>query len=52
MNAALVRLVWQRAKGCCDYCRMPHEFHPTPFGIDPSISKKHEGVRGEPILAG
>ena len=43
MNAALIRLVWQRAKGCCEYCRMPQEFDPTPFEIDHIISEKHKG---------
>jgi hypothetical protein len=48
MNPALTRLVWQRANGCCEYCRMPHEFDPTPFEIDHIISEKHKG----PTLAG
>src|SRR3954454_21915659 len=43
MNSALIRLVWQRANGCCEYCRMPQEFDPTPFEIDHIISEKHQG---------
>jgi HNH endonuclease len=43
MDAALIRLVWQRAVGCCEYCRMPHDLDPTPFEIDHIIARKHEG---------
>jgi len=45
MNVALVRLVWGRAKGCCEYCQMPQDFDPTPFEIDHIISEKHKGPR-------
>lgn len=43
MNAALIRLVRERAEGCCEYGRMPQEFDPTPFEIDHIISEKHKG---------
>lgn len=43
MNAALTRLVWRRAKGCCEYCQMPQDFDPTPFEIDHIIAEKHQG---------
>jgi 5-methylcytosine-specific restriction endonuclease McrA len=43
MNAAFIRLVWQRAKGCCEYCQMPQDFDPTPFEIDHIIAEKHKG---------
>lgn len=43
MNAALIRLVWQRAKGCCEYCRMCQQFEKLAFAIDHIISKKHHG---------
>jgi hypothetical protein len=48
MNAALIRLVWQRAEGSCEYCQMPQEFDPTPFEIDHIIAEKHNG----PTVAG
>jgi 5-methylcytosine-specific restriction endonuclease McrA len=48
MNAALIRLVWQRAGHCCEYCWMPQEFDPTPFEIDHIIAEKHKG----PTVAG
>ena len=43
MDAALVRLVWGRARNCCEYCQMWQEFDDTPFEIDHIISKRHEG---------
>jgi hypothetical protein len=51
MDAALVRLVWQRAGNCCEYCRTCQEFDDTPFEIDHIISKKHEGPTVEGNLA-
>ena len=48
MNAALIRLVRQRAGHCCEYCWMPQEFDPTPFEIDHIIAEKHKG----PTVAG
>jgi hypothetical protein len=43
MDAALARQVWQRAGGCCEYCRMPQEFDDAPFEVDHVIAKKHGG---------
>jgi hypothetical protein len=43
MDAALSRLVWQRAKRCCEYCRMSQEFERTPFEIDHIVARKHQG---------
>jgi HNH endonuclease len=43
MDAALVREIWRRAGGCCEYCRMPQDFDDTPFEIDHIIAKKHGG---------
>jgi 5-methylcytosine-specific restriction endonuclease McrA len=48
MDAELVRLVWQRASACCEYCRIPQQFDDTPFEIDHIVSNKHEG----PTVAG
>jgi len=31
MDAALIRLVWQRAKGCCEYCQLSQEWDDRPF---------------------
>lgn len=44
MNAALTRLVWRRAGGACEYCRMPQDYDDTPFEIDQVIAKKHGGA--------
>ncbi len=43
MNVALVRLVWQRARHCCEYCRIPQDFDEAPFEIDHAIARKHGG---------
>jgi hypothetical protein len=48
MDAALTRLVWQRAKGRCEYCRMPEAADDAPFEIDHVIARKHRG----PTVAG
>jgi hypothetical protein len=43
MEAALVRQVWQRARRCCEYCRMPQDCDPITFEIDHIIPRKHGG---------
>ena len=48
MEAALMRLVWQRAKNRCEYCQMPQAFDAATFEIDHIISQKHHG----PTIAG
>jgi hypothetical protein len=48
MDAALVRQVWLRAHGCCEYCQTPQEFSRATFEIDHIISRKHGG----PTVAG
>jgi hypothetical protein len=44
MDAALTRLVWQRAYGRFEYCRMPQTADDAPFEIDHVISRKHQGA--------
>ncbi len=44
MDPALIRLVWQRAKGRCEYCQMPQVADEGPFEIDHIISRKWEGA--------
>src|SRR5262249_60657345 len=48
MDAALIRYVWQRARGRCEYCQLPQEFDDRPFEIDHIRSRKHHG----PTIAG
>lgn len=48
MDAALTRLVWQRAQGRCEYCRIPQAADDRPFEIDHIRSRKHRG----PTVAG
>lgn len=43
MDAALIRLVWQRAKSRCEYCQMPQAFDNAPYEIDHIIARKHGG---------
>lgn len=43
MEAELVRLVWQRAHGYCEYCRLAQEHADTTHEIDHIISQKHHG---------
>ncbi|WP_165247133.1 HNH endonuclease [Paludisphaera soli] len=48
MDAELTRLVWRRAGGRCEYCRLSPAFDDRPFEIDHVISRKHHG----PTVAG
>jgi 5-methylcytosine-specific restriction endonuclease McrA len=43
MDAALTRLVWQRAEGRCEYCRTPQAADDAVFEIDHIIARKHGG---------
>ena len=43
MEAALIRLVWQRAKNRCEYCQMDQAFDDAPYEIDHIIARKHGG---------
>ncbi|APW61580.1 HNH endonuclease [Paludisphaera borealis] len=43
MDAALTRLVWQRAKGCCEYCQTPQAADEIAFQIDHVMARKHGG---------
>jgi hypothetical protein len=43
MERALVELIWRRAGGCCEYCRMPQEYEDATFEIDHVIAVAHGG---------
>lgn len=43
MEAALTRLVWQRAENRCEYCRILQDHDDPPFEIDHIIARKHGG---------
>lgn len=51
MDRALRKLVWSRARRCCEYCLMPAEFDDATFEIDHIISEKHRGKTVESNLA-
>ena len=43
LTASLVRIVEQRARDRCEYCRMPRWADQLPFEIDHIIARKHGG---------
>ena len=43
MDAALIRQVWRRAAGRCEYCQLSQEFDDRTFEIDHIIARKHDG---------
>jgi HNH endonuclease len=43
MDAALIREVWRRADGRCEYCQLSQEFDDRPFEVDHIRSQKHHG---------
>ena len=51
MNRELTGAVWERAKGCCEYCCVSQFDFPVPFQIDHIIAEKHGGKTVESNLA-
>ena len=51
MDADLERLVWERARRRCEYCRMPREFDEITFEIDHVTPRKHGGPTAAENLA-
>ena len=43
ISAALRRQVFERAHGCCEYCRTAQEDRAIDFVIDHIIAEKHDG---------
>ena len=43
MNESLRDLVFQRAAGYCEYCRVSQQFDPITFEVDHIIARKHRG---------
>lgn len=43
MNDELRQLVWSRAAGVCEYCRMPQEWDPLPFAVEHIRPQYHHG---------
>jgi 5-methylcytosine-specific restriction endonuclease McrA len=52
-DAALERLVRERAQGLCEYCRMPENWDILPFHVDHIVAEQHRGknVPGNLALA-
>lgn len=42
MNISLAEIVWERARGCGEYCRMPQRYDDLPFEIDHIVAEQHE----------
>ena len=51
MDAALEQLVWERAKGRCEYCQFPADIALLPFQLDHIIAEKHRGPTAAENLA-
>jgi hypothetical protein len=43
MDVALTELVWERARRCCEYCRMPQIYDELHFEIDHVVADQHGG---------
>ncbi len=44
MNIFLAELVWKRAQGCCEYCRMPQIYDELPFEIDHIVAEQLDDI--------
>ena len=51
MDRSLQELVWRRAGGVCEYCRLPSVLAPVPFQIDHVVAQQHGGETVEANLA-
>jgi hypothetical protein len=51
MDAALVRQVWLRAGGRCEYCQMPQDYDEALFQVDHVIARQHRGPTSAANLA-
>jgi hypothetical protein len=43
MERSLQELIWRRAGGRCEYCRVPQDHDRLPFEIDHIIAENHGG---------
>ena len=43
MNPELIRMIWERANGRCEYCRMPQIYDELRFEIDHILADQHGG---------
>ena len=51
MEAALHRLVWERAAARCEYCRLPQNASDLTFHVEHVIARQHGGVTADENLA-
>jgi 5-methylcytosine-specific restriction endonuclease McrA len=41
--ATLREIVWERARGCCEYCQMPQSLSILPHELDHIVAQQHHG---------
>jgi 5-methylcytosine-specific restriction endonuclease McrA len=51
MDEALRRLVWERARHRCEYCKLPQAYSTLAFEVDHVIARKHGGPTAPGNLA-
>jgi hypothetical protein len=51
MAQSLEQQVWERAGGCCEYCRMPQEYDAISFELEHIIAEQHGGPTAPSNLA-
>lgn len=47
----LERFVFERAAGCCEYCRVPQFAYGAPFQLDHIVARQHRGRTVQENLA-
>jgi hypothetical protein len=45
MDEALTRLVWERARFCCEYCQLHQNYSRLPFEVDHITARQHGGPK-------
>ena len=51
MNRSLELQVWRRARSCCEYSQLPHEYSDLPFQFDHIVAEQHGGLTSLDNLA-
>lgn len=47
----LFTLVYERARGCCEYCLTQRKFSPDPFSLEHILPKSRDGLTDEQNIA-
>ncbi len=51
MNQSLIRTVWDRASGRCEYCQLPASAYMYSFHVDHIVARQHGGASSLENLA-